>query len=146
MEFILCKNCEHGSPAYLQYCGNCNAALSASTDAESPGSQDADLTVQPNFEVSGETLRKNTLLAITAWCFTTIFKAWVLYSLRSWTFPDASDVLLIISPAATAVIVGSKSKRWYRVLFADSILMILVFVFVLFIFIAFALSEKGAGN
>lgn len=137
MEFILCKNCKHGSPIYLPYCGNCNADLSVSDDAESFGSQDAISTVQPDSEISDETLRRNTLIAITTWCFTTIFKAWVLYSLRSWTFPHISDVLFIISPIIVGAIAATKSKRWYRILFADSIVMILVFVFTLFIFIRF---------
>lgn len=137
MEFISCKNCQHRTPIYLPYCGNCNADLSASDDADSLGSQEADSTVQPNLELSDETLRRNTLIAITTWCFTTIFKVWVLHSLRSWTFPHTSDVLFIISPMVVAAVAASKSKRWYRVLFADSFVMILVFVFTLFIFVRF---------
>ena len=147
MDSIFCKKCEHGNPVYLQYCSNCNAELLTSVDADSFAPYAADSAPHPKPEINEETLRRNTLVAIVLWCFTTIFKIWLLVSLdasvHSRYVPSISDVLLIIAPLIVAVVVAKKSKRWYRVLFADSILMTLVFVVNLLLLIVIALSKKG---
>lgn len=123
--------------------GNSNAALLISDKADLFDPLDANSTIQPKAEISDGTLRRNSLIAVTTWCLTTIIKIGVLYSLRSRTFPGIGDVLLIISPMIIAAVAALKSKRWYRILFADSIVMILVFVAVLFINIALTLNKKG---
>lgn len=133
MEFILCKICEHGSPAYLQYCNNCNADLSAPFDAESGGANEADSTTAVNFELSDDRLRKNTLTAITMSCLTTLIKVWFLYSQDPYTFMSLNNALFVVSPIVLAVMVAFKSKRWYRILFADSFVVIAAVVVVLFL-------------
>jgi hypothetical protein len=85
-----------------------------------------------------ESLRKMALTAIVISFFTTAFKIWFLYSLKSNSyrnFPTISDILLILSPIIIAAVTSAKTGKWYRVLLADSILMAILFVFGLFFFI-----------
>ena len=146
MDSIFCKKCLHGSPAYLQYCSNCNADLLSQTDADQFAPMDGESAPQPKPEISVETLERRVKIAIGLSFVTTIFKVWLLYGLESSAHrssPSISSILFVISPIIVAAISASKSKRWYRVLFADSILMILVFVVVLILYIAVAFSGKG---
>lgn len=135
MDSILCNNCGHGNLGYLQLCGNCNANLITNT----PTSQ----TPPPRgAEISDETVRRNLLIAMMMWCLTTVFKIWLLYALKQgYKFPDFTDMLFILSPAIVAAIVARKSRRWYRVLFADSFFMLLVFLIGLILTIYLAITK-----
>lgn len=135
MDSILCNNCGHGNLGYLQFCGNCNYNLI--TDDVIPTSPPP-----PVAEISDETLRRNTLFAIVLSCFTTAFKIWFLYSIKQgYNFPSLTDMLFFISPVIVAALVARKSRRWYRVLFADSFLMLLVFIPNLIITIYLAIKK-----
>jgi hypothetical protein len=130
MDYILCRTCEQGNPSYLRLCSNCNADLFAESE-ENP--------ILPIVEEENlESLRKMVLTAIVISFFTTAFKIWFLYSLKSNSyrnFPTISDILLILSPIIIAAVTSAKTNKWYRVLLADSILMAILFVFGLFFFI-----------
>jgi len=123
--------------------GNSNAALLTSDKADLLAPPDANSTIQPKAEISDETLRRNTLIAVTMWCFTTIIKIGVLYSLRSWNFPGIGDVLLIIYPMIIAAVVALKSKRWYRILFVESIALIAIIPVFVAVLIIYELNKKG---
>jgi hypothetical protein len=130
MDYILCRNCDQGNPSYLRLCSNCNTDLFAE-NSENP--------ILPIVEEENlESLRKMVLTAIVISFFTTAFKIWFLYSLKSNSyrnFPTISDILLILSPIIIAAVTSAKTNKWYRVLLADSILMAILFVFGLFFFI-----------
>jgi len=146
MDSIFCKQCLHGNPAYLQYCGNCNADLLSQTDEDPFSPIDGEATPQPKPEMSDEALERRGKIAIALSFVTTIFKVWLLVGLESSAHrssPSISSILFVISPIIVAAIAAAKSKRWYRVLFADSFLMILVFVVVLILYIAVAISGNG---
>ena len=130
MDYILCQNCEQGNPSYLRLCSNCNTDLFA---------ENANNSALPIVEEeNSESLRKMVLIAIVFSIFTTVFKIWFLYSLKSNSyrdFPTISDIILILSPIIIAAVTSAKTRKWYRVLLADSILMAILFVFGLFFFI-----------
>lgn len=130
MDYILCRNCEQGNPSYLRLCSNCNADLFESVaDSSALGIEK---------EETPESLRKMVLTAIVLSVFTTLFKIWFLYSLKSNSyrnFPTISDILLILSPIIIAAVTSAKTNKWYRVLLADSILMAILFVFGMFFFL-----------
>lgn len=130
MDYILCRNCEQGNPSYLRFCSNCNADLFA---------ESTDNSAMPFVaEENSESLRKMVLITIVFSIFTTAFKVWLLYSLKSNSnrdFPMISDILLIISPIIIAAATSVKSDKWYRVLLTDSILLAILGVFGLFFFL-----------
>ncbi len=144
MDSLFCKKCLHGSPAYFQYCTNCNADLLAQTDADLFAPIAGESAPRPKPEMSAQTLERRAVIATALSFVTTIFKVWVLYSLETSAhrnFPAIRDVLLLIFPIIIAAIYASRSKRWYRVLFADSIVMILVFVIGVILYIPAMLSK-----
>jgi|GEM_PF-2555475 len=144
MDSIFCKKCLHGNSAYLQYCSNCNADLLSQTDEDPFSPIDGEATPQPKPEMSDEALERRGKIAIALSFVTTIFKVWVLYEMETSAHrssPSISSILFVVSPIIVAAISASKSKRWYRVLFADSFLMILVILYV-----AVAISGKGGAT
>ncbi len=135
MDSILCNNCGHGNLGYLQVCSNCNYNLI--TNYIIPTS-----LPPPVAEISDETLRRNAVIAIALSCFTTAFKIWFFYTIkRGYNFPGVTDMLFFLSPVIVAALVARKSRRWYRVLFADSFLMLLVFIVGLIITIYLAIKQ-----
>ena len=130
MDYILCRACEQGNPSYLRFCNSCNADLFADSEVNSV----TPLISEESAEVLSTIVRRAIVISV----FTTIFKIWFLYSLKENSyryFPTISDILLILSPIIIAAVTSAKSKNWYRVLLADSILMAILFVFGLFFFI-----------
>ncbi len=128
MEYILCRNCEQGNPAYLRLCGNCSADLFAERE-ENP--------ILPTVkELSPESLRKRKLKAIVVLFFTTTFKIWFLYSFNNRrNFPSFYEFSIIFTPIIFALLASRKTNKWYRVMYVDLILIGLGFVFGLFLFL-----------
>jgi len=139
MEYILCKSCETGNPAYFQSCDNCGANLFESAEDTAAG-----IAADGNDHVNDEEKRsenhqRTTGMAISISICTTAFKIWLLYSLKANAhrdFPSISDISFIALPIIVALIMAFRRKKWHRALFADSFIMAMFFVIGLFFFIA----------
>lgn len=135
MEYILCRTCDQGNPAYLRLCGNCNSDLFAEIN-QTPA--------VPVEEDDPEMLRKWALRAIAISVFTTAFKIWFVYSLRQsahQSFPNLTDISIIATPIIAAAIASFRINKWYRVLMFDSIVMAIIFVVASVLYIAHLVSR-----
>lgn len=137
MDHILCKRCDTGNPGYLSICAGCGADLFADDNVD---------TGPPiSSKISDEKLRRNSIIAVVASVFTTIFKVWFLYSLEKsahLNFPQFRDLFIILWPLAASAIAATKYRRWYLALLFDSIIMAIVFVIFLGILIASQLQGR----
>jgi len=134
MDYILCRNCEQGNPAYLRFCSNCNADLFAENE---------EISALPTVEEeSTESLRKMALTAIVVLIFTTTFKIWFLYSINDRRdFPTYQELSIIFTPIISAAVAAIKTNKWYRVMYVDLILIGLLFVFGLLLFLSVSIKD-----